>query len=324
MVLFSVCFPVAVFSFFFCVNFTVHTVSKKNMVSCCAKNCPNRDKDGKRFFRLPLGKNDRRRLKAWLEIAGRVDEGKLPSSNLRLCEDHFTSDQFESSRADGRKLLKPFAIPTVRVQHAVHEDGVDFAAASGSTVNLLQQSSSLMHSDVPGKDAVAMQHSAAFTEDAALLISDKCHADALREHRFSLVHDSPLVSGDVFISSEAGSFLLPATECGLSSPDARANRRSDGTVQAALKIRLACGSRAYQFLQTEFRELPLPSKHTLLRRIEGVKFKPETAAWYEAEHGFPGVIGCVNGCHIPIKEPREDRGVLQPKEVYVHNLARHV
>lgn len=55
-------------------------------------------------------------------------------------------------------------------------------------------------------------------------------------------------------------------------PDPRSNRWSDKTVQKALQVRLACGSRGYELLKDEV--VPLPSERTLQRRIEDVKFEP--------------------------------------------------
>lgn len=66
--------------------------------------------------------------------------------------------------------------------------------------------------------------------------------------------------------------LAPDQAASAKSKDARGNRWSDATVQKALQMRLACGSRGYDFLREE--ALPLPSERTLQRRIEDIKFEP--------------------------------------------------
>ncbi|XP_046386791.1 uncharacterized protein LOC124156337 isoform X2 [Ischnura elegans] len=78
------------------------------MVCCSAPNCSNSSRKGVRLFRFP---SDPKRRAVWLINCGR-DRWK-PSTTSRLCEVHFTEDQFESCRLDGRKLLKQSAVPTL-------------------------------------------------------------------------------------------------------------------------------------------------------------------------------------------------------------------
>ncbi|KAL1472668.1 hypothetical protein MTO96_022890 [Rhipicephalus appendiculatus] len=79
--------------------------------SCCAFGCSNSVLRGKRLFRIPLSEKDAARRQMWLAIIKR--EGFVPTAGSRLCEDHFEPDQFEQHRADGRKLLKCNAVPTI-------------------------------------------------------------------------------------------------------------------------------------------------------------------------------------------------------------------
>ncbi|KAH7959701.1 hypothetical protein HPB49_013126 [Dermacentor silvarum] len=79
--------------------------------SCCASGCSNSVTRGKRMFRIPLSEKDAARREVWLAIIKR--QGFVPTSGSRLCEDHFEPDQFEQHRADGRKLLKHNAVPTI-------------------------------------------------------------------------------------------------------------------------------------------------------------------------------------------------------------------
>ncbi|XP_037291179.2 uncharacterized protein LOC119186937 isoform X3 [Rhipicephalus microplus] len=80
-------------------------------VSCCALGCSNSVLRGKRLFRIPLSEKDAARRQVWLAIIKR--EGFVPTAGSRFCEDHFEPDQFEQCRADGRKLLKCNAVPTI-------------------------------------------------------------------------------------------------------------------------------------------------------------------------------------------------------------------
>ncbi|XP_075542418.1 uncharacterized protein LOC142576259 isoform X2 [Dermacentor variabilis] len=79
--------------------------------SCCASGCSNSVTRGKRLFRIPLSEKDTARREVWLAIIKR--QGFVPTTESRLCEDHFEPDQFEQYRADGRKLLKHNAVPTI-------------------------------------------------------------------------------------------------------------------------------------------------------------------------------------------------------------------
>ncbi|XP_029154861.1 52 kDa repressor of the inhibitor of the protein kinase-like isoform X1 [Nylanderia fulva] len=75
------------------------------MPCCCAKNCHNRTEQGFRLFRFPANQE---RKQIWIEQCG-TD----PKGNSRLCEFHFDDSQFEDKRQDGRRKLKPNAIPTI-------------------------------------------------------------------------------------------------------------------------------------------------------------------------------------------------------------------
>ncbi|KAH8019128.1 hypothetical protein HPB51_016766 [Rhipicephalus microplus] len=83
------------------------------MPCCCAFGCRNRTEDGKKLFCIPRGKQNLTRRKVWLHRIGRkVFE---PSATARLCEDHFTEDQFEPIilKNTGEKKLRKFATPSI-------------------------------------------------------------------------------------------------------------------------------------------------------------------------------------------------------------------
>ncbi|XP_049271232.1 THAP domain-containing protein 1-like [Rhipicephalus sanguineus] len=89
------------------------------MPCCCAFGCRNRTEDGKKLFCIPRGKQNLTRRKVWLHRIGRKDFE--PSATARLCEDHFTEDQFEPIilKNTGEKKLRPFATPSIFLHRPV-------------------------------------------------------------------------------------------------------------------------------------------------------------------------------------------------------------
>ncbi|CAL1264116.1 unnamed protein product [Larinioides sclopetarius] len=81
------------------------------MPTCCAVGCSNSEKLGFRFYRFPVGKRNEARRNQWVHRIAR--DKWIPNTNSRLCEVHFTEDQFENHRADNRRLLKNTAVPSV-------------------------------------------------------------------------------------------------------------------------------------------------------------------------------------------------------------------
>ncbi|KAH9372951.1 hypothetical protein HPB48_009157 [Haemaphysalis longicornis] len=95
--------------------------------------------------------------------------------------------------------------------------------------------------------------------------------------------------------------LAPDQVLSVTNSDARGNRRSNKTVQKALQVRLACGSRGYDFLKDGV--IPLPSERNLQRRIEEVKSEPGVSM----DGGFLKVLifsvieKCeAGGCHVDV------------------------
>ncbi|KAL1488537.1 hypothetical protein ABEB36_015001 [Hypothenemus hampei] len=77
--------------------------------NCCVTYCKNNTQKGYRLFRIP---SNPERYQAWVELINHPQlykEARICEYNSEQC--HFSEDQFESKRMDGKKLLKPFAIP---------------------------------------------------------------------------------------------------------------------------------------------------------------------------------------------------------------------
>lgn len=79
------------------------------MPCCSAINCSNRTEKGHRLFPLPQGERNEKRRNKWLKNIGR----KTFPSTIFVCQKHFTDDQFENNRKDGKKLLRWDAVPTI-------------------------------------------------------------------------------------------------------------------------------------------------------------------------------------------------------------------
>ncbi|KAH8038943.1 hypothetical protein HPB51_004055 [Rhipicephalus microplus] len=96
------------------------------MPTCCASGCKSRYSRGKKLFSLPRRKDNAARLEVWLQRIGRTD---LDPVSSRLCEDHFTADQFEPIllRRFGIKKLKRDAAPTIFSREHLQTSGKPIA-----------------------------------------------------------------------------------------------------------------------------------------------------------------------------------------------------
>lgn len=83
------------------------------MPACCVPYCSNRTEKGIRLFMLPQGDRNTERREAWIKNINRDDL----SSKAQICEVHFTYDQFENHREDGKRTLKNNAMPTLFNEH---------------------------------------------------------------------------------------------------------------------------------------------------------------------------------------------------------------
>ncbi|KAL1485160.1 hypothetical protein MTO96_032140 [Rhipicephalus appendiculatus] len=82
------------------------------MTGCAVPGCKNRSENGKAFYSIPLGQSvpERRRRIAWLLRMGR---DRPASRSVRICEDHFTDDQFENYLTNGKRKLRRNAMPSI-------------------------------------------------------------------------------------------------------------------------------------------------------------------------------------------------------------------
>lgn len=84
------------------------------MPACCVKHCRNRSERGKSMYRIPSGQRDIERRATWLL---RMDRRTAAPMGIRVCEDHFEDDQFEDHLVNGKRRLKPDAVPSIFRNH---------------------------------------------------------------------------------------------------------------------------------------------------------------------------------------------------------------
>ncbi|XP_029829876.3 peroxynitrite isomerase THAP4 [Ixodes scapularis] len=111
------------------------------MTGCSVTKCTNRADSGKSLYRIPTARHDVRRRLVWLFRMGR----RSPTpKNARICEDHFESKEFETYRVNGRRKLKPNAVPSLLLgpncHPATEEQSADLASPVGVASGIVSQS----------------------------------------------------------------------------------------------------------------------------------------------------------------------------------------
>ncbi|XP_049516575.1 THAP domain-containing protein 1-like [Dermacentor silvarum] len=126
------------------------------MPSCSAFGCRTRETDGKRLFRIPSAKRDAAQRKVWLQRISRADFN--PTQWSRLCEDHFTDDQFEPVilQSCGTKKLKRQAIPSLFVHRKQLKQRKPPAKRSGVTSCSTHFSPSQERNGVVGESVITV------------------------------------------------------------------------------------------------------------------------------------------------------------------------
>ncbi|XP_075750851.1 uncharacterized protein LOC142817646 [Rhipicephalus microplus] len=122
------------------------------MPTCCASGWKSGYSRGKKLFSLPRGKDNAARQEVWLQRIGRTD---LDPVSSRLCEDHFTADQFEPILLHkfGTKKLKRDAAPTFFSQEHLQTSECIDSARSSCGLNLLLTAAALVDGYGANRDA---------------------------------------------------------------------------------------------------------------------------------------------------------------------------
>ncbi|KAM7287092.1 peroxynitrite isomerase THAP4-like [Ixodes scapularis] len=158
------------------------------MTGCSAPNCKNRTENGKSFFSVPFGRSVavvRRRLQ-WLL---RMRRERPTTRGAKLCEDHFTQDQFEEYSVKGKKRLKADAVPNI----------FSFSSPSEFIVGMPTELSAPRSGEQPStrKDSTsapagskALEHSAASASKLAAISTDQpSHAAAHPDYAPNLLNE---------------------------------------------------------------------------------------------------------------------------------------
>uniref|UniRef100_A0A6B0V246 Putative apoptosis associated protein n=1 Tax=Ixodes ricinus TaxID=34613 RepID=A0A6B0V246_IXORI len=103
------------------------------MTGCSVTKCTNRADSGKSLYRIPTARHDVRRRLVWLLRMGR----RSPTpKNARICEDHFESKEFETCQVNGRRKLKPNAVPSLFLNLECHPATEEQSANIASQVDV--------------------------------------------------------------------------------------------------------------------------------------------------------------------------------------------
>uniref|UniRef100_V5HUL5 Putative 52 kDa repressor of the inhibitor of the protein kin n=1 Tax=Ixodes ricinus TaxID=34613 RepID=V5HUL5_IXORI len=103
------------------------------MTGCSVTKCTNRADSGKSLYRIPTARHDVRRRLVWLLRMGR----RSPTpKNARICEDHFESKEFETCQVNGRRKLKPSAVPSLFLNLDCHPATEEQSANIASQVDV--------------------------------------------------------------------------------------------------------------------------------------------------------------------------------------------
>ncbi|XP_064475681.1 uncharacterized protein LOC135389575 [Ornithodoros turicata] len=271
------------------------------MPGCCAVSCRNRTEDGKKLFAIPQGKANDIRRKVWLRRIGR--KNFTATGNTRLCEDHFTVDQFEPLilAKTGEKKLKFNAVPSIFSHRPVEKTRKPPCKRlrEDSPVTTTVSVEAETTCEVESIDTVSHEEDTDTCNDASTLCTEtpisgpenaltvaSTHAALLSRiqqledqvqsarRRLNLAHRQrcQALLANKRIVARLNKFLNDDQLKCLEKLTMKGVQWSKKTVIKALKVRLSCGKRGYSTVK----ELgqPLPSERTLQRHLEMCKFEP--------------------------------------------------
>ncbi|XP_023214239.1 52 kDa repressor of the inhibitor of the protein kinase-like isoform X1 [Centruroides sculpturatus] len=244
------------------------------MVGCSAPNCKNSTEKGVRLFRFPA---DKARKAKWGQYCRR--EKWKPTESSRLCEIHFEESQFELKRADGRKLLKWNAIPTLfdlpnftprlPLREAPRErepppNECSFALSSVNC-NEAEESAAVDTNDSHNEKEAEAE------ESAAVVANDSRNEKLAAENKMLKREIRRLMERQEALERKLSKFLKPdqvqyMQRVSKSNPYPWTNE----TIRHALQLKCAVGNRGYEYLRQI--EYPLPSSRTINRRIKSCRF----------------------------------------------------
>ncbi|XP_077485801.1 uncharacterized protein LOC144096796 [Amblyomma americanum] len=272
------------------------------MPGCCVPLCSNHSRNGWRMFSFP--RDPKRRLLWTVKI--KRDKWQ-PANSSRICNAHFEDNCYENHRADGRKLLKSNAVPTIfsfrpMVHHqrkAPKERGTPALPTTSNSTVQEQGPGVFADCDEPGgtnlSEEVVYQPSDGQTEQnegCDAHSSSSCCAqlrkqleDVRKNHRqLQEVHKKANLTinslrkkvrklkSAVEHFKKRIKFLNKDQVRALSRKSNKGSIWSPQTIKQGLQLKFSCGKSGYRTL----RQLgyPLPAERTLSRRLHWLKFSP--------------------------------------------------
>ncbi|KAH9374980.1 hypothetical protein HPB48_019006 [Haemaphysalis longicornis] len=175
--------------------------------------------------------------------------------------DHFTEDQFEKWSLKGKRL-KSTAVPSIF-------PGSPFPAVDSATARGLPQEP-CEHSLSPGffsaeEDPIpSSERSGHRKSEREAQLERQLNLERKRRYRAEEERDG--------LRNSLSTVLAPDQMYCLHKGTLRGRSWTPGTMQKALHLKVACGSRGYDFVKENV--VPLPAKRTLQQQTEHIKFVP--------------------------------------------------
>ncbi|KAL1493186.1 hypothetical protein ABEB36_011290 [Hypothenemus hampei] len=260
--------------------------------NCCVKYCKNNTQKGYRLFRIP---SSAERHQTWLQLLNQPQLHK----EARICECHFSEDQFESKRLDGKKLLKPFAIPDLlssidveNTRKSVENDVPMSSTYSEITEMQTAQSTERSENDMSLESTQETSNSSINNSIEKDALGNESNEDELNDQLETLLENSEDVLNSLKQTIKSLSRKCRRYEKKLQHREntilesifnedqlqfletdkRKGTKWSDDTITKGLKLYLACGTEGYTELLRQ--KLPYPSIRTLQHRIRNLKFIP--------------------------------------------------
>jgi hypothetical protein len=231
---------------------------------------------------MPVGDRNAKRREIWVNL---ISRSNLPNT-AKVCEIHFSDHQFEKNRQDGKKRLRPDAIPDLiqitnmvepntsskdkqRIDTLNCDENMEEVASNNSNGNGESDDYfNLSTSEIDVADCEELFNEV--PDDMKNVLIEKLRKrlrDALRRcsyYRKKLEQKNSTKLEQIF-SDDQLKYLETGTCRGASW--------SDGSIQKGLRLYMACGTSGYEEIRKQ--GLPYPSIRTLQSRLSNLKFTPD-------------------------------------------------